>query len=229
MPVNRAGRVVRCPRCKTAMCVAPVFPSERTVVDEQKFSGSTGEPAPFVDHVRAGSVADFKTDHLAERASRARSDRVLMSRFFGLLLLVVAGINAAPAIYNWYLWSMESLAGDLPRWTYLQIFVAALHVIYAIFVFQVADWSTLKAVSAVLLVVAAIFGFVSVSLTLAGGNSAVAAFLGLPTAMMRNAMIWCIAMLLLTIISSYLSGREALNWQRVDRIFEHLVLQNPPG
>jgi hypothetical protein len=146
-----------------------------------------------------------------------------------MLLLVVAGINLAPAIYHWYSWSIVSLDGDLPRWTYLQIFVASLHVIYAIFVFQVADWSALKAVSAALLVVAAIFGFVSVNLTLAGGNSTVAVFLGLPPAMIRNAMIWCVAMLLLAIVSSYLSGREALNWQRVDQIFDHIVSQNPPG
>lgn len=228
MPVNRAGKVVRCPSCKAAMRVGPVFASQQPVVEEQEFADSAGRSETAVEFAATDIAMDSRMDRLAQRASRARSDRVLMSRFFGMFLLAVAVINMAPAIYHWYSWSTETLVGNLPRWTYLLIFVASLHVIYAIFVLQIADWSTLNAVSAVMLVVAAFFGFVSASLTLGGGNSAVAAFLDLPFAMMRNAIIWCIAMLLLAIVSSYLSGREALNWQRVDSIFDHLISQNPP-
>lgn len=229
MPANRAGTIIRCPGCKVAMRVAPVYESMANTVGEQKWVGSTAESEPIVDFDRALSVLDFRTNRLTERASRARSDRVLMSWYFGFLLLLIAGINLTPAIYNWYSWSMESRDSDLPRWTYLQIFIASLHVIYAILVFQVSDWSTLKAVSAVLLVVAAIFGFISVSLTIAGENAAVAVFLGLTPPLIKNAMIWCTAMLLTAVVASYLSGREAFYWQRVDRIFQHLVSRYPSG
>jgi hypothetical protein len=108
----------------------------------------------------------------------------------------------------------------------MQILVASLHVIYAIFVIQIADWSSLKAVSVVLLTIAATYGFISAALLLGGSQGIVAMWLGLPTVMMQKASIWCVAMLLLATMAAYVCGREALAWQRTDKLYQQILSRN---
>ncbi len=172
------------------------------------------------------SPASVWSRHLGGRLAVARRDRILLSRFLAMVMLLVAAINMAPAIDHWYRWSRESLGAALPAWTYVQIFVAALHVVYAVFVFQVPDWSSLKAVSVFLLTVAAVYGFIAAALWTGGIQGNVASWLGLSTLMLKDATIWCVAMLLLATMAALVVGREASNWQRTERVYHQILSRN---
>ncbi len=161
-----------------------------------------------------------------DRVRKSNSDRVVLARFFAVSLCVVAVVNMFPALYFGYDWYQSLENSTLPRWIYLQIFLAAIHVLYAIFLFQIPDWSSLRAVSVALLVIAFLFGLTSTSLLVGGGAGELAAFLGLTFTMIQRATIWCVAMLCLSTLMSYLGGREAANWQRAEQLLEEILSVN---
>ena len=158
-----------------------------------------------------------------DRIRKSNAERVVLARFFALSLCVVAAINLFPAFYYWYDWSQSLEANPLPRWIYLQVFVAAIHLVYAIFLFQIPDWSAMRAVSVAMLAVAFIFGLFSTGLLVGGGQGVFAAFLGLSFVFVNRAAIWCVAMLLLATLMSYLGGRESTNWRRAEQLLEEIL------
>ncbi len=160
------------------------------------------------------------------RLQESNADRVVLARFFGFALCVVAFINMVPAFYHWNDWYQAVETTQLPRWIYLQMFVAAIHIIYAVFLFQIPRWSAMRAVSVAMLVVAFIFGVVSAGLLIGGGQGIVAAFLGLSFVMVKRAAIWCVVMLILATLTSYLGGRESANWQRAEILLEEILTGN---
>ena len=159
-----------------------------------------------------------KPDLMTTRIDRARKDRIVLARFFAACLCIVAIVNMVPAIYHWSQWSEVAELQQLPRWTYLQIFVAAMHFVYAFYLFQINDWSALRTVSIVMIIVGSIFGAVSAGLALGGAQGSIARFLNLPYVMIRSASVWCVAMLCLATLTSYLVGREATNWRRIEQL-----------
>lgn len=159
----------------------------------------------------------------SERIRQANSDRITLTRFFGLVLLLVGMLQLAPAIVCWYQWYHGIDASPLPRWVYWQLFISGLHLIYVIFLWQIPDWSSLKAVSIAMLVVAFLFGVLSTSLLLGGGQGSASAMLGLSFTLVRRGAIWCVAMLCLSTLLAYWGGREAANWQRSEQLLFEIV------
>lgn len=294
MPVNRAGKVVRCPECKRIIRLEKVsktetmsgkpIPMTATSVDDPKIvdEASTTD-LPTIDQTSAGLHADVddrprlivpekiaptsilarknaeplaasKPDtpssqnrpidpdsvsdtpiipdfanpenrkvELQQRVKASSADRKVLLKFFAACLGIVALVNLGPAVYHWIEWSQIIDSPALPRWIYLQAFVAVIHVVYAIYLLQIPDWSALKAVSVAMLVVAFVFGLVSTGLVAGGGQGAVAGFLELPHVLVYQASIWCVAMLLLSTLMCYMGGREALNWQRTEQLLREIV------
>ena len=157
------------------------------------------------------------------RTRRANADRVTLTRFFAAMLVFVGLVNFAPAIYCWYTWSQVDIDFLLPRWIYLQIFIAVLHLVYAVLLLQVPDWSTLRSIAIVMLAFAFVFGLFSMGLLTTGGNGLLAQFLQVPDSLGRQACIWCVAMLCLATLASYLAGRESNNWQRTERLLAEIL------
>ena len=193
-------------------------PSARQAPSSVKYASLGNEP--FVpDLVKP---ADKKVE-LRQRVRASNADRKMILKFFAVCLCVVGAVNLAPAIYYWVQWSQNVDSPALPRWIYLQAFVAAVHVIYAVYLIQIPDWSTLKTVSIAMLVVATLFGLVSTGLVTGGGQGTVARFLELPHVLSYRASIWCVAMLLLSTLMCYMGGREAVNWQRTEQLLREIV------
>ena len=79
-----------------------------------------------------------------------------------------------------------------------------------------------------MLVVAFVFGLLSTGLLVGGGQGAFANFLGLSFVIVKRAAIWCVAMLILATLMSYLGGRESANWQRAEQLLEEILTGNQP-
>lgn len=176
-------------------------------------------------------LGDFDDEPIVEekdwqqRLENANADRRTLAKVFAMCLSLVALINMAPAIYYWYQWNQQFDAMPIPRWIYLLVFVGVIHLIYAVFLSQISDWSAMRAVSVAMLAMAFVFGGVSTGL-LVGGTGALAGFLGLPFALSRQACIWCVAMLCLATLMSYWGGKEALNWERAERLIKDIIARS---
>lgn len=152
------------------------------------------------------------------RFQKSLDDRIVLARFMAVCLVGVAIVNVIPAgVYGYHLLVEESFVG-LPRWVYLQVFAAILYVVYAIFLVQVADWSSLRAVSWALLAIAMVFGLLSTGLIVGEGTGMVPQLLGLQGPLVRRASLWCVAMLCVATLFSYLGGRESSRWQRSESL-----------
>jgi hypothetical protein len=176
----------------------------------------------MIESLAMESVLDDRRDW-ETRMQKSQSDRIVLSRFFALSLCVVAFANLIPTLYFWSAWAQAIDHSPLPRWIYLQFFVAAFHGIYALFLFQVPDWSALRAVSVAMLMVAFAFGAISTSLLVGDGQGTAASFLGLSFDVVRQAAMWCVAMLCLATLMSYWGGREAANWQRAEQLLGEIL------
>jgi len=152
------------------------------------------------------------------RFNKSRDDRVVLARFLAVCLVGVAIVNVVPAVIYWRHASSLDVVEPLPRWVYLQVFAALLHVVYAIFLVQVADWASLRAVAYAMLAVAMVFGLLSTGLVVGDGSGSVPKFLALKGPMVQRAGLWCVAMLCVATLASYLSGRESARWQRAEKL-----------
>ena len=162
---------------------------------------------------------------IEKRSRQAKEDRITLTRFFAGFLIVVGLINLAPAVYCWWQWSQADGGILLPRWIYLQIFAAILHIVYAVLLVQVPDWSTLLSIAIVMLVFAFIFGLFSVGLV-ANSNGLLSQFLQIPGSLGRKACIWCVAMLVLATLASYLAGRESTQWRRTETLLAQVLAKS---
>ena len=152
------------------------------------------------------------------RFRKSHDDRVVLARFLAACLVGIAIVNVVPAVVYWYRWTAMDQVTPLPRWIYLQIFAALLHVVYAVFLLQVSDWASLRAVSFAMLAIAMAFGLLSVGLIFGDGSDSVPQFLGLEPGLVRRAGLWCVAMLCVATLASYLGGRESARWQRAEKL-----------
>ena len=171
----------------------------------------------------AGKEETSSVSALELRTKRANADRVTLTRFFAALLMFVGLVNFAPAVYCWYTWSQNDIDFVLPRWIYLQIFIAILHLIYSLMLLQIPDWTTLRSIAVVMLVFAFVFGVFSMGLLTTGSNGLLAQFLQVPGSLGRQACIWCVAMLCLATLASYLAGRESNAWQRTEKLLAEIL------
>lgn len=310
LPTNRAGKMVRCPRCKSIIRIPLVSASElasgkpipvqaeavrqdtrdqmvepadalvaepadddtgaaQGIIEPPDFLVSLGESLPANDEpaetpaigrsVRPGQPPEVARDgakqetpdlqrpvsivdnvstlrkigHVAtaptnwtERLSLAIAEKYLVGRFFAIGMIVAGAFDLFPVV--WIAWKGAAAGGPggLPFWCWIMALVAALHLVYALLLWQIRDWAALAAVAGVQLFWAAVLAAVVMSLTLGGGQGAVARWLGLGVASTRSGVIWCTARLCLAVIVSYLLGREVYLWRRTERML--LELERKP-
>ncbi len=153
------------------------------------------------------------------RFRQSRHDRVVLTKFLAACLIVVGLINAGPALSFLYQCRELDQPGAVPRWVWLQIFVALIHLIYAIYLMQIPDWASLRAVSITMLAVAMAFAATATGLLGSSGNAVLPAFLQLDGSQIRQARLWCVAMLCVATAASYVGGRGSAKWQRAEKLF----------
>ena len=206
-----------------------VDPIQESVEISTAGSNETSKLEPSFDAINIALDADDKPidssgiNPIEVRTRRANEDRVTLTRFFAGFLVFVGLVNFAPAIYCWYSWAQLDPDFIPPRWIYLQIFIAVLHLVYAVLLLQVPDWSTLRSIAIVMLSFAFVFGLFSMGLLTSGSSGLLAQFLQVPSVLANQACIWCVAMLCLATLASYLAGRESSAWQRTEQLLAEIL------
>lgn len=185
----------------------------------------SGKNSDFSINTESVPIETHVDKDWGQRLESANADRKVLARFFAICMCLVALVNMVPAIYHWFHWTQLADNGSLPRWIYIQIFVGAIYLIYALFLAQIPDWSALRSVALAMLVMAFVFGFVSTGLLIGGGQGSLTGFLGIPYTLIRQACIWCVAMLCLATLMAYWGGKESSNWQRAEALLKDIMNQ----
>lgn len=159
------------------------------------------------------------------RLKRANQDRLLMARFWGVMLFVVGLIHVAPVVVYGVQIQQSVAVPQWPSWCYWQILVACLHALYGIFLLQIPDWSALRGVAYFSLVVAFALGVVSTGFYVGRGSGWVASSFGLSDTLVQPGIIWTLAMLAVSSLVAYGCGKEATNWERAENLLREIVDQ----
>jgi len=165
----------------------------------------------------------------ASKVATANRDRVLLTRAVGILIFLVGIVNMVPSYLFWSRWSQQIVAPPLPQWVYWQVFIAALCLVYAVFLWQIADWSALKSVAIVMLIIAMGYGLITVSLMLGGEQSPAARWLSLKGQTLDRGQTWCATMLCVATLISYLGGRESSKWKRANSLLDKINSDRQTG
>ena len=152
----------------------------------------------------------------------ANRHRVLITRRFSVLICLVGVVNMVPSYLFWNWWSQQIAAQPLPQWVYWQVFIAGLCFVYAVFLWQIADWSALKSVSTVMLIMAMGYGLITVSLVLGGAQSPAARWFALDGQIFERGKTWCATMLCVATLISYFGGRRSSKWKRANLLLDKI-------
>ncbi|HMO16123.1 MAG TPA: hypothetical protein PKD64_18295 [Pirellulaceae bacterium] len=141
-------------------------------------------------------------------------DRVWLTRFYASCLVVTAIVNCVPILVYMTAFAPQSWETTLPRWSFALIFTSLLLISYAVYLWQLADWSSLLVSACIALFASCCFGFIAAGLWLGTVNNTIAGYLQLPQSYYYFGPIWGGIMFGLLALTSFALGRDALYWQR---------------
>lgn len=183
-------------------------------------SGRGGKEAATRRAVTAGDVGEedsaLDTIQIDEDVFEFRSDDELrfLTQFFAACIGFMGIVLIVPSILAWGGWAALPVEPSGSRWVYIMIFLGALHVTYAVFLFQVPERSALWAVAIFLLIVGCIHGIFTVGTWLDAGSGPISRYLQLPPTETAAVTLWCFLHLCFSALLCYLCGRQALRWKQ---------------
>ncbi len=223
IPDKRLADVIRCPQCKSNIKVS--HPNDSGVCESPVLTATfVDSDLPVVVDVDIRQVPS--NEQIAGRVERALHDRMLLARFLAIFVCIIGLINFGPAVYHWAVWYAEHRSHPLPPWIFIQILIASLMVVFSFLVWQVQDWSVLNALAVLTLILAAAYTFAVTSTMIGWNESSLVRYIRVPFDLLNTFSIWCVAMLLLNIVTSWISIKEALNWRRIESIYKTTLPSN---
>lgn len=133
----------------------------------------------------------------------------------------LAGCVAFAALLNLALFAsdvvldaQEARPTGVATWALVLLLLGVLQGVYALYLVQLPDWSTVWVVSIAMLVLAAVYAMLLAVLALGGGNMPLASALELDEFADQRPELVCLIMLSLSGLLSYLLGRASYRWSK---------------
>ena len=136
----------------------------------------------------------------------------------GLAIAATAALGALPAVLA--LVEQFGTESFLPaeRWVQTLLFITGIQVAYALYLVQLPDWSSVRVVSLVLMLVTAGYAMVLGVAIMSKEQSHIVRALDLIGRLQGGkALSWCFLMLCVTGAVAYFSGRIGVKWYRAER------------
>ncbi|MEQ8787655.1 MAG: hypothetical protein RIC55_15235 [Pirellulaceae bacterium] len=133
-------------------------------------------------------------------------------------VLAVACASFGLAITDVVLDAQQLRPSGIANWAIVLIVIGLVHAGYALYLFQLPDWSTEWVVSIVMLVTATAYAMMLAVLSLGGGNTPLATSVQLNEFPDQRPELVCLIMLALSGLLSYLLGRASMRWRRSDQL-----------
>lgn len=139
------------------------------------------------------------------------------------VLFLLALFSMGPALWrvvNCYRFHLEVNPPQIVCWTYLMLIAGIVQLAYAVYLYQLPDWSTVWVISLVMLVLTTIYAVVLVIRLLAGDGNLVLVMLQLhyetanQLASVSQQAGWCFCMLLVNGTFTFFAGRFGLRWKQ---------------
>jgi hypothetical protein len=141
--------------------------------------------------------------------------KVSTARLLAGALAVFALCSVIPAALDAVEHVRVGASPGLARWAYLLILVGAVQLAYAVYLAQLPDWSTVRIVALVSLVLATSYAILLGLTLLSRDDSALVRSLELTDQLQGGrATGWCFIMLCVASLLSYLSGRISVRWRQ---------------
>ena len=211
VPENQVGQLVRCSRCDRELRVpelhGPVPPAvpdtDVPVPPPVTLPGAGDEPVVVVDTAAA------------EQPRSRRDQHHLAVQNLVLALVTVALLSGLPVVLA-VVGRQGAETTHLERWAFGILLAGILQLVYALYLFQLPDWSSVWVVSLLTLCIATAYaGLMGIRLLASQGNRVIE-FLELDGNRFSSGQEagWCLIMVLLMGTLSYLAGRFGTNWYR---------------
>ncbi len=134
-------------------------------------------------------------------------------------LATLALFSVLPAAWNVVEASRAVGRLEADRWALLVMWLALVQLAYAVYLVHLPDWASVWVTSVTTLVLAAVYAMLLGVVLWSTGEGGILALLGLDGAELYRAAgvdrraVWCLAMLGLTSLFAYLSGRMSMRWR----------------
>ena len=153
----------------------------------------------------------------------ADAGRTLAVYQLAAALVAAAVVSVVPAVWDMveYAKSAELDAPPVARWALVLFFLAVVQLAYAVYLFQLPDWSSVWVVTVFLLVQAAGYAGVLGIVLISDQSGLLVGQQGLQLADKLaggQAALWCLCMVSVATILALFAGRMSLAWQRAQRV-----------
>jgi hypothetical protein len=133
-----------------------------------------------------------------------------LAMFVSGIALVNFSLFVADAVLD----AQELRPTGVSNWAFVLLLIGLVQGVYAFYLVQLPDWSTVWVASIVMLIAAAAHAMLLTVLALGGGNTPLAAGLQLDEFADQRPELVCLIMLSLTGLLSYLLGRASFRWRK---------------
>ena len=153
----------------------------------------------------------------------ADAGRTLAVYWLAAALVAAAVVSVVPAVWDMleYAKSADLDAPPVARWALVLFFLAVVQLAYAVYLFQLPDWSSVWVVTVFLLVQAAGYAGVLGIVLISDESGLLVGQQGLQLADKLaggQAALWCLCMVSVATILALFAGRMSLSWQRAQRV-----------
>jgi hypothetical protein len=133
-------------------------------------------------------------------------------------LAAVALCGAAPAVLDILDHLRTEESPGVAVWAYLALWIAVVQISYAVYLAQLPDWSSVWVGTLVTLAIAILYAMLLGLTYLSRPDSWLVQTLDLTDQLAGGrAALWCLIMLCLTSLISYLGGRMSVRWYQMAR------------
>ena len=192
---------------KPAESAAKVKATEKSVATKT----ANAKNATAVATTTADEATKVKTVGVSH-SKDAKSRAVFLTFALGL----IAAFAIVPAARSFVGYVNTNGDTEIPRWASWLVFLGALHIVYAFYVAQLADWTSFRVVSVMMLILTAVMATLLAGMALGGQGGFVSQLFQIPMSLTTKAEIWLLTMLSITSLISFLSGREAFRWKKTE-------------
>lgn len=159
-------------------------------------------------------ASDTNRDELPTAALFVYRARATTVRRLCALLFIVLLVGVVPALFDWLEHGRSLRSAGVARWASVSLLMAAVQLIYTVYLLQLPDWSSLWVVALVMLVMAMLYA-VAFGLTLfAQGDSPLIAWLEWGDALRNgHARTWSLVMTMGCSLLALVCGVTAVRWR----------------
>jgi hypothetical protein len=139
--------------------------------------------------------------------------------YLAAALALMAVFSMVPGV-NELLYHFQNDDAPVYGWAYLVLLIGIVELAYALYLFQLPDWSSIWVVTLATLLIATAYAMLLAVVLLARDDSRLLVSLQLTAAHLPKGRVtlWCLMMVSLTSLLTYFCGRVGVRWQTADRL-----------